>query len=249
MMEHHSNIVPWHFLRERKGAVLKWAPIRDDGEFLLDEFEQLLDRAHQDGRGHPHVERARHHRSDQGGRPPSRTRAACRCWSTAARAPCTCRVDVQDLDCDFYVFTGHKLYGPTGIGVLYGKKRVSRAMPPFLGGGDMISVVDADHITYADAAAQVRGRHAAHRRGDRARRRARLHERVGHDRIAAHEAALRAYAQERLERARTGSGSTARAGQGRDRLLQLDGLHPHDVSTIVDRRAWRSAPATTAPSR
>ena len=67
IMEHHSNIVPWHFLRERQGAVIKWAPVDDDGNFLIDEFEKLLDAAHQDGRDHPHVERARHHRAGQGG--------------------------------------------------------------------------------------------------------------------------------------------------------------------------------------
>ena len=78
-MEHHSNIVPWHFLRERQGAVLKWAPVDDDGNFLLDEFEKLLDAAHQDGRAHPHVERARHHRAGEGGGEAARMPAASRC--------------------------------------------------------------------------------------------------------------------------------------------------------------------------
>ena len=131
IMEHHSNIVPWHFLRERQGAVLKWAPIDDDGNFLLDEFEKLLDAAHQDGGDHADVERARHRRAGQGGGPAR----PCARHSGAGRrqpgAPCTCRVDVQALDCDFYVFTGHKLYGPTGIGVLYGKHEHLDAMPPF----------------------------------------------------------------------------------------------------------------------
>ena len=84
-------------------------------------------------------------------------------------------VDVQDLDCDFYVFTGHKTYGPTGIGVLYAKRKHLDAMPPYMGGGEMIESVHQDAITYGTTAAQVRGRHAADRAGDRARRRARLH--------------------------------------------------------------------------
>ena len=149
IMEHHSNIVPWHFLRERQGAVIKWAPVDDDGNFLLDEFEKLLDAAHQDGRDHPHVERARHRRADEGGG----AARACARHSGAGRrrqAAVHLAVDVQDLDCDFYVFTGHKLYGPTGIGVLYGKYELLEAMPPFNGGGEMIRDVSEDRVTYGE---------------------------------------------------------------------------------------------------
>ncbi len=149
-MEHHSNIVPWHFHRERKGAVIKWAPVTDDGDFILDEFEKLLTAADEDRRDHPHVERAGHGRAGEGDRCASPMRAAFRCWSTAARAPCIMPVDVRDLGCDFYAFTGHKLYGPTGIGVLYGKRDLLNAMPPFIGGGEMIRDVTTDDVTYAE---------------------------------------------------------------------------------------------------
>ena len=101
-------------------------------------------------------------------------RAAFRCWSTAAQGAVHLDVDVQDIDCDFYVFTGHKLYGPTGIGVLYGKYAHLAAMPPFNGGGEMIREVFEDRVTLWRAAAQVRGGHAGDRAGDRARRRDRL---------------------------------------------------------------------------
>ena len=133
--------------------------------------------AHQDGRDHPHVERARHRRAGRGG---GRHRPCARHSRAGRRQPgarCTCRVDVQALDCDFYVFTGHKLYGPTGIGVLYGKHELLGAMPPYQGGGEMIREVTTDGVTYGDAAAPLRGGHAADRPGDRARRRARLHAR------------------------------------------------------------------------
>ena len=139
-MEHHSNIVPWHFLRERKGAVIKWAPVDDEGNFLLEEFEKLLHAAHQDRRDHPHVERARHRDADEGDhphRPCARRSGAGRRRQGAVHLD----VDVRDLDADFYVFTGHKVYGPTGIGVLYGKREWLEQMPPYQGGGEMIREV------------------------------------------------------------------------------------------------------------
>ena len=139
-MEHHSNIVPWHFLRERKGAVLKWAPIADNGEFLLDEFERLLtprtkivaitQMSNVLGTIVPvkEVIRIAHER----GIP---------VLVDGSQAAVHATVDVQDLDADFYVFTGHKTYGPTGIGVLYGKRAHLDAMPPYEGGGEMIETV------------------------------------------------------------------------------------------------------------
>ena len=137
-MEHHSNIVPWHFLRERQGAVIKWAPVDDDGNFLVEEFEKLFSPrtkivaiTHMSnvlGTVTP-IEGDRAHRP--------RARRAGR-WSTARRARCTSPSTCSDLDCDFYVFTGHKVYGPTGIGVLYGKREWLERMPPYQGGGEMI---------------------------------------------------------------------------------------------------------------
>ena len=148
IMEHHSNIVPWHFLRERQGAVLKWAPVADDGTFLLDEFEKLISprtkmialtqMSNVLGTILPikDIVRIAH---DHG--VPVLVDGA----QGAVHLP----VDVQDLDCDFYTFTGHKLYGPTGIGVLYGKKALLEAMRPYQGGGEMIGYVTTDEVTYA----------------------------------------------------------------------------------------------------
>src|SRR5215475_8477113 len=149
ILEHHSNIVPWHFLRERHGAVIKWAPVDDEGNFLIDEFERLLtDRTKMVAITHmsnalgtlvpvKEVTKLAHDRGipvlidgSQG----------------AVHLP----VDVQDIDCDFYAFTGHKVYGPSGIGALYAKHEHLLAMRPFNVGGEMIREVAKDWITYGD---------------------------------------------------------------------------------------------------
>jgi cysteine desulfurase / selenocysteine lyase len=149
IMEHHSNIVPWHFLRERRGAVIKWAPIDDDGNLLLEAFESLLtERTRMVALTHMsnvlgtivpvnEVVRLAHAR----GIP---------VLLDGSQAAVHLDVDVQQIGCDFYVFTGHKIYGPTGIGVLYGRYGRLDAMPPFNGGGEMIREVYEDRITYGD---------------------------------------------------------------------------------------------------
>ncbi len=149
IMEHHSNMVPWHFLRERYGAVIKWAPVDDAGNFLLDEFEKLLG---------PRTKMvAITHMSNMlGTEVPVKevTRLAhahgIPVLLDGAQAAVHLDVDVQDIGCDFYACTGHKIYGPTGIGVLYGKYEHLDAMPPFNGGGEMIREVFEDRVTYGE---------------------------------------------------------------------------------------------------
>ena len=148
-MEHHSNIVPWHFLRERQGAVIKWAPVDDEGNFLIDEFEKLLS---------PRTKMvAITHMSNMLGTlvPVKEVVRLAHARGIpvlvdGAQAAVHLDVDVQDIGCDFYAVTGHKLYGPTGIGVLYGKYEHLEAMPPFNGGGEMIREVFEDRITYGE---------------------------------------------------------------------------------------------------
>ena len=234
IMEHHSNIVPWHFLRERKGCVLKWAPISDSGEFLLDEFERLLTPktkivalTHMSnvlGTVVPikEVVRLAHAR----GIP---------VLVDGAQAAVHMPVDVQDLDCDFYAFTGHKVYGPTGIGILYAKQQHLEAMHPYQGGGEMIESVSTDRITYGKAPhkfeagtppiVQAIGLGAA----------LNYMMQVGRDRIAVHEAGLKDYAHRRLSELNW----LKIYGHARDKgaivSFTIDGLHPHDISTIIDR--------------
>jgi cysteine desulfurase / selenocysteine lyase len=234
ILEHHSNIVPWHFHRERKGAVIKWAPVADDGTFLLDEFEKLLtDRTK--------IVAITHMSNVTGTVVP--IKEVCRIAHArgipvlvdGSQGAVHLPVDVRDLDCDFYCCTGHKLYGPTGIGVLYGKRDHLRAMPPYMGGGEMIGEVSQDTITYADPPhrfeagtppiVQAIGLGAA----------LTYMEGIGRERIAAHEAGLRDYAMERLSRINSLTLYGTTKDKGAIVSFNMAGAHPHDVSTIIDR--------------
>ncbi|MFZ1063905.1 MAG: cysteine desulfurase [Pseudolabrys sp.] len=235
IMEHHSNIVPWHFLRERQGAVIKWAPVDEEGNFLIDEFEKLLgprtklvaitQMSNALGTVVPvkEVVKLAHAR----GIP---------VLIDGAQGAVHLDVDVRDIDCDFYVFTGHKLYGPTGIGVLYGKYGLLASMPPFDGGGEMIHEVSQDRVTYGEppyrfeagtpAIVQAIGLGAAIDYVNS----------IGKARIRAHENTLVKYAHDRL-----GAINSLRIiGNARDKgpvvSFELKGAHPHDVATVIDRQ-------------
>jgi cysteine desulfurase / selenocysteine lyase len=234
IMEHHSNIVPWHFLRERQGAVIKWAPVDDEGNFLLDEFEKLLTPRSK-------LVAITHMSNMLGTTVPAKdvVRLAhargIPVLFDGAQAAVHLDVDVRELDCDFYAFTGHKLYGPTGIGALYGKYEHLAAMPPFNGGGEMIREVFEDHITYGDPPhkfeagtppiVQAIGLGAA----------IDYVTSVGKERIRSHEAELVRYAHERLREIN----SLRIFGTAKDKgpivSFELKGAHPHDVATIIDR--------------
>ncbi len=234
IMEHHSNIVPWNFHRERKGAVIKWAPIADDGTFLFDEFEKLLT-------AKTKIVAITHMSNVLGTVTPIKeiVRLAhargIPVLVDGAQGSVHLPVDVQDLDCDFYVMTGHKLYGPTGIGVLYGKRERLAAMPPYMGGGEMIAEVSTERVTYAEPPhrfeagtppiVQAIGLGAA----------LRYIEGIGREKIAAHEARLAAYAHQRLSAINSLKIYGTAKGKGAIVAFNLEGAHPHDVSTIIDR--------------
>lgn len=234
IMEHHSNLVPWHFLRERQGAVLKYAPVDDAGNFLLDEFEKLLG-------PRTRMVAVTHMSNMLGTEVPVKEvvrRAHARgipVLLDGAQAAVHLDVDVQDIDCDFYVFTGHKLYGPTGIGVLYGKHAHLEAMPPFNGGGEMIREVFEDRVIYGEpphkfeagtpAIVQAIGLGAAIAYVDT----------IGKARIRAHEQALVRYAHERLGEINSLRIFGAATAKGPIVSFAMHGAHPHDVATIVDR--------------
>ena len=234
IMEHHSNIVPWHFLRERKGIVLKWVPVDDDGVFQFDAFEQLV------------TERTRVVAITQmsnalGTVTPVKDivrvahAAGALVLVDGAQGAVHLPVDVQDLGVDFYGMTGHKLYGPTGIGVLYGRRALLASMPPFLGGGEMIRDVTTDGVTYGDPPhrfeagtppiIEAAGLAAALRYIDA----------IGRPAIAAHEDSLRAYAEERLGRINSVRIFGRAPGKGAIVSFELKGSHAHDVATILDR--------------
>jgi cysteine desulfurase/selenocysteine lyase len=234
IMEHHSNIVPWHFHRERRGAVLKWAPISDSGEFLIDEFERLLT-------PRTKIVALTHMSNVLGTVVPIKDvieiahARGIPVLVDGSQAAVHLPVDVQDLDADFYVFTGHKTYGPSGIGVLYGKKKYLDVMQPYQGGGEMIELVEVDRITYGKpphrfeagtpAIVEAVGLGAA----------LSYMMQVGRDRIAKHEAEIGAYAGERLAEIPGLTLHGTAKGKGAIHSFSMAGLHPHDVSTIIDR--------------
>jgi cysteine desulfurase / selenocysteine lyase len=234
IMEHHSNIVPWHFLRERRGAVLKWAPVSDTGEFLLEEFERLLSpRTKMVALTHmsnvlgtvvpiADVVRIAHAR----GIP---------VLVDGAQAAVHMPVDVQALDVDFYGFTGHKVYGPSGIGVLYAKKHWLDRLPPFLGGGSMIESVNVDAITYTHPPLRFEAGTPPIVEAVGLGAALDYMMQVGREAIAAHEHELCAYALQRLGELDWLTLHGTAKGKGAIVSFNVEGLHPHDVSTIIDR--------------
>ena len=234
IMEHHSNIVPWHFLRERQGAVHQVGAGRRRRQFPHRRVREAADPAHQDGRDDAHVERARHHHADQGGR----AARACARHSGAGRrrqGAVHLDVDVQDLGCDFYVFTGHKLYGPTGIGVLYGKYEHLAAMPPFNGGGEMIRDVFEDRVTYGEPPHQFEAGTPPIVQAIGLGAAIDYIKSIGKARIRAHEADLVKYAHERLGEINSLRIIGTAKEKGAIVSFEMKGAHPHDVATIIDR--------------
>jgi cysteine desulfurase / selenocysteine lyase len=234
VMEHHSNIVPWHFLRERQGAVLNWVDVGDDGSFDIDAFETALtDRTRMVAITHmsnvlgtvvpiKQVIEIAHGR-------------AIPVLIDGSQGAVHNKVDVQDLDADFYVFTGHKLYGPTGIGVLYGRHGLLEEMRPYQGGGEMIDTVTRDTVTYnapphrfeagTPPIVQAIGLGAG----------IDYVEGIGRAEIAAHEADVADYARERLTRINSLRLIGDAPGKGGIFSFEIAGAHAHDVSTILDR--------------
>ncbi len=235
IMEHHSNIVPWHFLRERQGAVLKWVDVDDDGNFLIEEFEkQLTSRtkliaitqmSNALGTVVPvkEVVKIAHSR----GIP---------VLVDGSQGAVHLTVDVQDIGADFYVFTGHKLYGPTGIGVLYAKYDHLVSMRPYNGGGEMIREVAREFVSYGDpphkfeagtpAIVEAIGLGAAIDYVNS----------IGKERISAHEHDLLAYAEARLREINSLRVIGTAQGKGPIISFEMKGAHPHDVATVIDRQ-------------
>ncbi len=234
ILEHHANIVPWHFLRESKGAVLKWVDCDDDGVITAEDIaraitprtkiiavtqmsnvtgtvlpiKEIVTLAHE--RGIPVL-------------------------VDGSQGAVHLENDVQDHGADFYVMTGHKLYGPTGIGVLYARKPWLEKLPPFLGGGEMIGEVTQDNVTYNDPPHRFEagtppiieavglGAALDYMRG------------IGREKIATHEKALGDYAMERLGRMNSLKIFGKAPGKGAIVAFEMKGAHAHDVATIIDR--------------
>ena len=234
VMEHHSNIVPWHFLRERHGAVLKWVEVSDYGELDPGDVARAIT-------GRTRFVAITHMSNVLG----TETDLAeiCRIahdkgipvLADGCQAAVHANVDVQALDVDFYAITGHKLYGPTGIGALYGKRAHLKAMRPWQGGGEMIREVTRDFVSYADPPMrfeagtppiiQTVGLAAALDYIDA----------IGRDHIARHENALMLAATRRLKELNGVRIIGEAPGKGPIISFEVSGIHPHDLATILDR--------------
>ena len=234
-MEHHANIVPWHMVCKKKDTKLRVVPITDTGEFRLEDFEALLN-------AKTKLVAITQCSNVLGTRVPIKRLVE---MAHAQSVPVLVDgaqgivhqpVDVQDLDCDFYGFTGHKLYGPTGIGVLYGKSEILESMPPYQGGGDMIARVSFDGITYAEPPhrfeagtppiVQAIGMSAA----------IKYVENLGMENIHAHEKGLLDYANQRLAEIEGFRFFGTAVDKAAIISFLVEGLHPFDVAAILDRQ-------------
>jgi len=234
VMEHHSNIVPWHFHRERKGAVLRWVDVGEDGSFSLETFERALsDRTK--------IVALTQMSNVLGTAPPIKDviklahERGLPVLVDGSQGAVHLDVDVRELDADFYVFTGHKVYGPTGIGVLYGKRDLLEKLPPYQGGGEMIEEVTREAVSYnhpphrfeagTPPIVQAIGLGAA----------LDYVEGIGRGRIRAHEDALCAYAHELLSSINSLRIIGVASGKGPIVSFTMEGAHAHDVATLIDR--------------
>jgi cysteine desulfurase/selenocysteine lyase len=233
-MEHHSNIVPWQMVCQDKGASLRVIPITDEGALQLEEYERLLG-------PHTRLVSIVHLSNVLGTINPVQQmiatahRRGVPVLVDGSQAASHMAVDVQALDADFYVFTGHKLYGPTGIGVLYGKERLLEEMPPYQGGGDMISSVTFEKTTYnalpykfEAGTPNIAGAVGLAAAVDYVNA-------IGMDAVRAHERELLAYGTAAL----SGVSGLTLIGTAPEKASVLsfvmDGVHPHDIGTVVDQ--------------
>ncbi|MBT5495439.1 MAG: cysteine desulfurase [Alphaproteobacteria bacterium] len=233
-MEHHSNIVPWQLMRDERGLILKYVSCTDDGEFRIEDLAKLIT---------PKTKliSLTHVSNVMGTVVPIKEVAklahdnGAKLMVDGAQAIMHMPVDVQDLDCDFYAFTGHKIYGPSGIGVLYGKAELLDAMPPFLGGGDMISTVTMEKSTWAGLPAKFEAGTPPIAQAIGLGAALDYVSGVGLPGIAAHENDLLNYATQQL--ASIDGLRIIGTAPSKTSVISftMDCAHPHDISTIIDR--------------
>ena len=233
--EHHSNIVPWHLLRERKGAVLKWLDVSEDGEIDLDAYRALFS-------ARTKLVAISHMSNVFGALTPAKELSSiahehgAKILFDGCQAGVHGGVDVQAIDADFYVLTGHKLYGPSGIGVLYGKAAVLKDLPPYRGGGEMIDLVTKEAITYNDPPHRFEAGTPAILEAIGLGASLKWMQEIGMAQIAAHEGALAAHVLEELAKLNFVRVFGRAPGKAPIIAFTVENAHPHDVSAILDRK-------------
>jgi cysteine desulfurase/selenocysteine lyase len=234
-LEHHSNIVPWQMLCEETGAILRVIPIDDRGELMLDEYAKLLGpRTRMVAIGH--VSNALGTINPAGEIIEMAHAAGALALVDGAQAVPHMKIDLQALDADFYTFSGHKLFGPTGIGVLYGKQRLFEAMTPWQGGGDMIRTVTFEKTTYNDLPYKFEAGTPDIAGGIGLGAAVDYVNAIGIENIAAYEHELLVYATEQVSRIP----GLRIIGTAREKAavisFVMEGIHPHDIGTVLDRQ-------------
>ena len=233
-LEHHANIIPWHMLREEKGIVLRWVPVEDDGSFSIEAFEQCLNEktkfvslthmSNVTGTVVPVAEVCRIAR--ERGIP---------VMIDGSQGAVHLAPDMRAIDCDFYCFTGHKLYGPSGIGALYGKMDRLMETRPYQGGGEMILEVTKDSATYAEPPARFEAGTPPIAQAVGLGAAIDYVESIGREAIHAHENEVGAYATERLREVNSIRLIGDAVGKGAIFSFAMEGVHAHDISTVIDR--------------
>ena len=232
-LEHHSNYVPWHFLRETKGAVIKFAPINEDGDIIIDKLKELIT-------SKTKIISVTHLSNVTGTIVPVKEiidiahKKNIPVLVDGCQSAPHLNVDVTDLDCDFYAFSGHKVYGPTGVGILYAKKNWLERLPPYMGGGAMISEVKKNNITYASLHEKFEAGTMATAEVIAFNESVKFMQSVGMDNIVKHEKEITNYALEKLKEIN----SIKIVGNPMNKAgvisFTIKGVHPHDIATILD---------------
>ena len=232
-LEHHSNYVPWHYLRVNKGAIIKFAPINDDGDILINKFKELIT-------SKTKIIAITHLSNVTGTIVPIKEiveiakKKNIPVLVDGCQSAPHIKIDVKDLDCDFYAISCHKVYGPTGVGILYAKKKWLESLPPYIGGGGMISEVKKDKITYAPLPEKYEAGTMPTAEVVAFNESIQFMQSIGIENIIKHENELTNYALEKMKKIN----SVNIVGNPKNKAgvisFTIKGIHPHDISTIVD---------------
>jgi cysteine desulfurase/selenocysteine lyase len=232
-LEHHSNYIPWHYLRVNKGAIIKFAPINDDGDILINKFKELINPKTK-------IIALTHLSNVTGTIVPIKEiveiakKKNIPVLVDGCQSAPHIKIDVKDLDCDFYAISGHKVYGPTGVGILYAKKKWLENLPPYIGGGGMISEVKKDKVTYAPLPDKYEAGTMATAEVVAFNESIKFMQSIGIENIIKHENELTNYALENMKKIN----SVNIVGNPKNKAgvisFTIEGIHPHDISTIVD---------------
>jgi cysteine desulfurase/selenocysteine lyase len=232
-LEHHSNYVPWHYLRENKDAVIKFAPINDDGDIIISELEKLIS-------SKTKIIAVTHLSNVTGTIVPVKEiidiahKKNIPVLVDGCQSAPHLKIDVKDLDCDFYAISGHKVYGPTGVGILYAKKKWLEQLPPYIGGGGMINEVKKDRISYAQLPEKYEAGTMATAEVVAFNESIKFMDAIGIENLVNHERELTNYALEKLKTIN----SVNVVGNPKNKAgvisFTIKGVHPHDIATILD---------------